>query len=103
MIEIIGAVPDPGDSYFFGDYPAWTAWMAGIGIVLGVFLWFIADKLDYPLSNWVNALGGVLAGIGLWLPLVLLTYNTHELPVIPIVITIIAIWCLFSAIKKDWL
>jgi hypothetical protein len=30
MIEIISAVPDPSDSYFFGDFPPWCAWVAAL-------------------------------------------------------------------------
>jgi len=84
MIEIIGAVPDPSDSYFFGDFPAWCGWVAGLSFIFGIF--FI---------NRNEKVASACIAIGVWLPLVLINL---ERPIVLIIVTVIAFYC----VKNFW-
>ena len=67
-----------------------------------IIFWLADDYLDYPLNKWANALAGVLIGIAVWLPLILITYRPDELPIIPGIITLIAVWAAWSTRKDDY-
>ena len=96
MIEIISAVPDPSDSYFFGDFPPWCAWVAATGLVLGFVATNYSKRINsYELANFVDKIGSLLIALGVWLPIILINLDR---PIVLIIVTLIA----FFVVKSFW-
>jgi hypothetical protein len=91
MIEIIGAVIDPSDSYFFGDWPQWAGWIAGLGMAGALVLYLTGNA-------WAARVGSILLCFAIWAPLILI--NLHR-PIVAIVITLIAVFICVTTIAGD--
>jgi len=80
IVSILGTYrADPNESYFFGDFPQWGAWVV-------VLCWLVSFVLKRARQD---GLSQIFFAASLWLPLVLI--NTDR-PVVLILVTVLAVY-----------